>query len=256
MYQAIQRLPIAGCFCFGVACRMPPKLVPSAPGGVGAPAAAAAGGEAPAVPGGGGALGGEKGPAAAGGGAPAVPGGGGASMEEMVANTPPPEIGQVPMDLVAGTYARKGARRALTADAGSSAEAPQQKAKRGSITLAQKIAARVNNLECMFCKSKDTDPDPISPSCRILWNRYKTDNTTVAVIISNAASYATEGRECAYCGRTKKARFSDYGDNDSLLTKMGNDADVCETFNRFKKWLIQQILERFEATLGGCGAGK
>ena len=176
-------------------------------------------------------------------------------MEEMVANTPPPEIGQVPTDLVASTYARKGARRALT-DAGSSAEAPQQKAKRGSITLVQKIAARVNNLECMFCKSKDTDPDPISPSCRILWNRYKTDNTTVAVIISNAASYATEGRECAYCGRTKKARFSDYADNDSLLTKMGSDADVCETFNRFKKWLIQQILERFEATLGGCGAGK
>ena len=147
---------------------------------------------------------------------------------------------------------RIGGRRTFT-DVGSSAEAPEQKKKRGEITLAQKIAARVNSLVCNYCKAKDTDPDPVAPQCRTLWSRYRLDPTRATAIM---VVYTTEGMECAYCGRTKKARFMDYKSGDALVAKMGTDQDVCETFHRFRKWLIGKILASYEVTLGGCGVGE
>ena len=57
----------------------------------------------------------------------------------------------------------------------------------------------------------------------------------------------TQGLKCAYCDRTGKARFSEFK-VDELKIRMGKSDEVCQTFHRLRKWLIQKILEHFEAT--------
>ena len=115
-----------------------------------------------------------------------------------------------------------------------------------------KISAKVTGLECALCKAKDTDPDPVSPQCRILWAHYVPDKASPVPIHSGLIFvYTTQGLKCAYCDRTGKARFNEYKNMADLKVDMGSKDDVCQTFHRFRKWLIQKILEHFEATLGG-----
>ena len=169
------------------------------------------------------------------------------SLEDMVASEDPPEV---PMSLEESVLVRRAHRRALAAasgcEVGSVTSEPSVKKKRGEITLAMTIAAKVNGLVCGLCLAKDTDPDPVAPQCRILWAHYGPADTNSggALVV---VGLTTQGLKFAYCDRTGKARFNEYK-VDEMKIQMGKSEEVCQTFHRFRKWLIQTILEHFEAT--------